>query len=389
MCGGGFGGVKVALELAGSSGLSVTLVSDQDDFHYHASLYHSATGGSRAQSVISLKDIFAAKVVKIIKDSVQGIDRGQKTIKTSGSGSIPYDSLVMALGNVTNYFGIKGLAEYSFGINTYGDAIRLKRHLHDQLITSHHPDINYIVVGAGPTGVELAGVLPGYIKQILKRHGIKRRTVNILLIESAAQVLPSMPKDLSRSVARRLRRLGVRLLLGKKVIGESVDDLMVEGRPIKSQTVAWTAGLTNHPFFSANNFTLSDNGKVKVNEYLEAEPDIFVVGDNADTPYSGMAQTAIRDADLAARNIKLRAAGKPLQTYKPRKPVYVTPVGPHWAAVLWGKWRICGRLGWFVRRTADWLGYHEVETWWKASKQMVASNDNEENCPECAVNDIR
>lgn len=385
IAGGGFGGVKAALELADISNVDITLISDNDDFHFHGGLYHAATGGSRAQSVVPLKNLFVGKSITLIKDKTTKLNRKDKVLSTSSGQKLHYDSLILALGAVTNYFDIKGLPEYSFGIKTYQEAVALKQHLHEQLITTRQPDYNYIVVGGGPTGVELAGVLPGYIKQIMKKHGIKNRTVHIKLVEAAPRVLPNMPKNISIVVGRRLRRLGVRLLLNKRVSGETVDDLIVEGVPIKSHTVVWTAGATNHPFFTVNKFDLSQNGRVKVNEHLEAEPDIFVIGDNADTPHSGMAQTAIRDGDFVAQNIKRRLAQKPLKPYQPKRPVYLTPVGPHWAAVRWSKWHLYGRLGWLARRFAEFMAYRDLEPWWKASRQWLAADNQEETCPYCSV----
>src|SRR5205823_5365499 len=104
--------------------------------------------------------------------------------------------------------------------------------------------------------------------------------------------MPRMPRAYSRAVQRRLRKLGITLYLNQAVKAETADDLIISGRDIKSHTVVWTAGVTNNPFLSSNNFVISEHGKVIVDQYLQSEPDIYVIGDNADTKYSGMAQTA-------------------------------------------------------------------------------------------------
>lgn len=383
--GGGFGGIKTALELCGAEAFSVTLVSDQKDFKYYPMLYRSATGGSRAQSIIPLKDIFAGKDVEVIHDRAEKLDRAKQHIHLSSGKSLPYDVLVLALGVVTNYFGIKGLEQYSYGIKSIEEATALKHHLHQQLIDQHRPDFNYIVIGGGPTGIELAGALPEYIRTIMKKHGVKHRGVRVDLVEAAPHLVPRMPIDVSRAIARHLRKSGVKLYLGKKVQGETADSLMVDGEPIKSQTVVWTAGVTNHPFFQSNNFTLTDKGKVQVDEYLQAEENIFVIGDNADTLYSGMAQTALYDADFVASNLVATTAGQTPKPYKPKKPIYVLPGGPRWAAVLWGKVRIYGWLGWWLRRAADLVAFHSFEPWWRASKQWLKENDSEEDCTYCSA----
>src|SRR5512146_2855564 len=354
--GGGFAGVKAALELAGDERFKVTLLSDSPYLRYYPTLYHTATGGQRANSSIPLETIFQDKPITIEKGTATELDRQAKTIKTKDGQTYEYDTLIMALGVVTNYFGIPGLKEYSYSIKTQNEVQRFKAHLHQQLTDERRPDLHYVIVGAGPTGIELAGALPGYLKHIMKNHGIKRRSVHVDLIEAMPRLLPSLPKDISRAVRRRLTKLGIRLYLGSAVQGETADELTVNGKPIRSHTVVWTAGVTNHPFFGENHFVITNRGKVATDIYLQAEPGIFVLGDNANTPSSGMAQTALNDGEFVAQNLIRKAGGKDFKSYVAKQPVTVIPAGPKWAAVLWGKLRIYGWLGWLLREAADWDG---------------------------------
>jgi len=381
--GGGFGGIKAALELADDNRFSVTLISDRPDFRYYPALYRTATGGTRSQSRIPLAEIFKDKPVDVVLDKASRINRSNKTLRGKLK-TYDYDELVVALGVVTNYFGINGLKEFSFGIKSIEEAAELKNHIHKQLQTDGKPDLNYIVIGGGPTGVELAGALPSYIKRVMKNHGIKHRAVHVDLVEAAPRLVPRMPKDMSRSIARRLRKLGVKTMLDEKVEGATASSLMVGNRPLASQTIVWTAGVTNHPFLADNGFDINPAGKATVNQYLEAEHNIFVIGDNADTPYSGLAQTALWDGLFVANHLKKLVGGKKLRPYIPRKPIYVFPAGPNWAAVLWGKVRIYGRVGWLLRRLADLVGYHHLQPWCKASRQWVSENVTEEECIRCA-----
>lgn len=382
--GGGFGGIKAALELAGKPKLEVTLISDQDSFRYYPTLYHAATGGRMTAASIPLDEIFKNKGVTVEKEIVKKIDRQTKTVKSASGKTYPYDQLIIALGVVTNFFGIKGLKEYSYGIKSQAESRELRDYIHKQLIEEGRPDLNYVVIGGGPTGVELAGALPSYIRHVMKMHQLRPRKLNIELVEAAPRLVPRMPKDYSKAIARHLRKLGIKLYLGQAVQAETADSLVVNGRPIQSHTVIWTAGVTNHPFFDANKFAFGEHGKVQVDKYLQAEENIFVIGDNAATEYSGMAQTALYDGGFVAKNILRQTEGKKMKAYRPKKPIYVTPAGPGWAAVLWGRVHFYGRLGWVLRSAADFIGYHDYEPWQEAGRRWIAEYENENSCPICA-----
>ncbi|MBA3758020.1 FAD-dependent oxidoreductase [Candidatus Saccharibacteria bacterium] len=382
--GGGFGGVKTALLLAKDERFRVSLISDYTHMRIYGALYHTATGGSRRVSSIPLSEIFAGHAVHLLHDKVVNLDRQKRLIKTKVGHTLPYDALILAMGVGTNYFGIKGLEKYSFGIKSLEDAEELKNHLHKQLVKENHQDLNYVVVGGGPTGVELAGALPDYIRQIVQQHGLPKRKIHVDLIEASPRLLPRMPKDISRLVARRLRKIGVKIYLNTAVQAQNADALMVNDKPIRSHTVIWTAGMTNNPFFTEQHFQLAKNGKVRVDQFMQAEQGIYVLGDNADTPYSGMAQTALYDGHYVAENLIRLADNDEPQPYHAKKPIYVMPAGPEWAAVLWGKFRLYGRLGWALRRLADLIAYHDYEPWNLAVMRFAAEAEKEESCPQCA-----
>lgn len=382
--GGGFGGVKVALELAEDKRFHVTLISKRTHFRIYGMLYRVATGGTKEISGVPLQDIFADKAVHLLHDNVTAIDRKQRVVKTEINHTISYDALVIAMGVTTNYFNIKGLEQYSFGIKSLRDAQELKRHLHRQLIDKQRPDLNYVVIGGGPTGVELAGALPDYIRKIAKQHDLKPRAIHVDLVEAAPRILPRMPKDMSRSIARHLRRIGVKIYTNTAVQAQTADALMINNKPIRSHTVIWTAGVRNRTFFAEQGFQLARNGRVRVDQFLQAEPGIYVIGDNADTPYSGMAQTALYDGIFVARNLMRIANGTDPIPYKAKRPIYVLPAGPQYAAVLWGPVRMYGRLGWALRRLADLVAYHDYEPWYMATRRWMKEANEEESCPFCA-----
>jgi NADH dehydrogenase len=381
--GGGFGGVKAALELADDDRFVVTLLSDQPYLRYYPTLYHTATGGKNANSNIPLARLFEGKHVKLAHGKAVSVDKKAKTVSTDNGHVLEYDTLILSLGVVTNYFGIQGLPEFSYGIKSITEANRLKAHLHQQLIDDKKPDLNYVIIGAGPSGIELAGALPSYLNEIMERHGLPKRKVHIDLIEAMPRLLPRLPRDTSRMVARQLKRLGIRLYLKQAVQAETADELMVSGKPIRSHTVIWTAGVTNHPFFKDNAFALTNRGKVSVDAYLQAEDNIFVIGDNANTPYSGLAQTAIVDAIFVAKNLKRRKSGRDMRSYVVKKPITVIPAGPKWAAVMWGPVRLYGWLGWILRELGDLKGFLDYQNIPAALQQWATEFGEEDACPVC------
>ena len=383
--GGGFGGIKTALELAKLDRYAVTLISDREEFYYYPTMYRTATGASDELSAIPLAEIFAGKPVEIIRAKLIALDKASRIVSLDNDTAVIYDYLVLALGVVTNFFGIPGLEENAYGIKSIPDAERLKRHLHAQLIGNRKLDSNYIVVGGGPTGIELAGALSFYLREIVKKHGIHGHVPHIDLVEAQATLMPRLPKKVGRRIGRRLRKLGVKLYLNSRVEGASAEELTVSGKPLRSHTIIWTAGVANNPFFAANGFALSQRGKVAVDEFLRAEggKDIFVIGDNAETAYSGMAQTALYDGEFVAHNLKLLSQGDPKLAYRPKEPIYITPVGNRWASVVWGRWFFDGWLGWLLREAADIRGFLDIQSPPEALAQYTTGFEREDLCPVC------
>jgi len=359
--GGGFGGVKAALELAKRPKNQVTLISDKPNFQYYPAMYAVATGQNGEGAWIPLKEIFARKKnVEIIIDPIVSINPEKKVV-ASKVKEYSYDVCILAFGMVTSYFGIKGLEEYAYGMKAASEVDRLKKHLQKTVIKCD-PNEHYVIVGAGPTGVEFAASLGLYLARLCGHYGVKNEYVNLDLVEAAPRILPKMHEKTSLAVKKRLTKLGIHVLEGKAVESQSPSHLMVAGKPIESQTVVWTSGVTNHPFFKANaqHFTFSKNGRVEVNEYLQAHDDVYVIGDNAATPFSGLAQTALKDAKFVARFLMHKTDGTTSISYRPVMPPIVVPVGKGWAAFEWRGLRLHGWLAWLLHLAANLIGYHDV-----------------------------
>jgi NADH dehydrogenase len=361
--GGGFAGVKTALELAKDSSFEILLITNKSDFQYYPSLYSTATGKSHLESWVPLGEIFANHDnVKVVIDTIIGVDTENKSLVGLSENRYDYETCIIAVGMVTTYFGIPGLDQYSYGIKSVEEIRRLKERLYKDLGENKQLDKNYVVVGGGPTGVELAGALGTYIKKLSKYYGIKRPRVNIRLIEAAPRILPRSHENSSKKAAKRLEKLGVKVQVGQAVQKETAEAIIVAGRPIASHTVIWTSGVMNNPLFSANPsvFELTANGRVKVDEYMSVSKNIYVLGDNAATPFSGLAQTALHDAKFVASNLKRKKAGQPLKKYQPVQPASSIPIGNNWAIFEWKKLRLYGFLASMIRRCADFVGYSDI-----------------------------
>jgi NADH dehydrogenase FAD-containing subunit len=244
---------------------------------------------------------------------------------------------------------------------------------------------NYVIVGAGPTGVELAGALGVYLKNIAKYHRVKQHKITIWLIEAAPRVLPTMSPRVSKATLKRLARLGVKVSLNTQVRAETLKSLKTSIGNITTHTVIWTAGTANNPFFANNSevFNLNDRGRVVVDKHLQSSPGVYVIGDNAATKFSGTALTAIRHGNFTAKDLIARINHK----HRPEKyeshPTYVVPVGKKWSVLQYRGLVLHGRIISWVRNSADFIGYIDVLGLLRAMTVWTNSEKPESNCPIC------
>jgi NADH dehydrogenase len=362
--GGGFGGVKTALELSKEDGIKVTLITEMPHFQYYPALYDTATGHSHLESWVPLSKIFEdAPNVEVIIDSIKNVNPHTHTLTSATGTKYHYETVVFALGTITTYFGIKGLDQYAYGIKSVAEINAFKRHLYQEMGKNHTVDKHYVVVGGGPTGVELAAALVTYLKRLRKQFNLgDSKRIHIDLVEASPRVLPRMSEKSSALVHKRLEALGVKVHTGKAVQSQNADTLMVSGKPISSHTVIWTSGVANNPFFKANeeHFQFAPNGRIVVDEFMQARNNMYVIGDNAATPYTGLAQTALHDAVFVADNLRRIYHRKKRHSYKAVKPPVVVPVGENWAIFEWHKLRLSGWPASLLRRAADFIGYHDI-----------------------------
>jgi NADH dehydrogenase len=382
--GAGFGGLRTSERLASRPGFDVTLISTEDSFTYYPQLYHTATGGVRRQSSIPLSQILGATSVKFVRDTMATLDPEAKIVTGTSGTSFPYDQLVLAIGGVTNYFGIPGIQEFAFNIKTITGAEAYKQHLHQYLVDNKKTEDDYVVIGGGPTGVELAASLVSYLKRITRMHGVTGSKYRVSVVEAMPRLLPRSPDSMGAKVKARLESLGINVMLGAVVKSQTADSLQLENEAIASRTVVWTAGVANNPFFKDNAlFTTVKGGKVQVDENMQAFQNVYVIGDNAATKYSGLAQTAISDADYVVEDIVNLRENHTRTPYRQKAPTPVVPVGKNWGAAQLGSVNVYGVPAHLLRLAGDWIGYTDVAPFSVAAKSWMGEFSHEDMCSVC------
>ncbi len=359
--GGGFAGVKAALELSKRQIGKITLISNESYFLHHATLYASATGRNLAESVIPLGIIFEKHPnVEIVEAAITRFNPTRKII-SSDKQDFHYDKLVLALGSVTTYFGIEGMADHAFGIKSLGELKQFQDHIHEEVVRKKL-DKEFFVIGAGPTGVELASALTQYLSDLKLQYRLKNTRSSVTIVEAAPRVVPVLSETASKKIHTQLKRQGIKVLVNHKVQKLNETSIVIDGKEHATSTAIWTSGVANNPFFTEHHdlFQLAPNNRVNVNPYLEAMKHVYVIGDNSTTKYSGRAMPAMLQAKHAAKNIARSATKQPQLKYRPRTVPTALPVGESYSYVEWFGIYAAGRTGKLLRRWVELYGYCQL-----------------------------
>lgn len=310
-----------------------------------------------SESVIPLEAFFVNHPnVEIIQDSITGLDAQRKLV--TGSKDYKYDKLILAMGSVTTYFGIKGMDKHSFGIKSLDEIQEFHAHVYTEVVEKKlNPE--YFIIGGGPTGIELAGALQEYITSLKVLHRLPKSKAKVSLIEAAPRILPRMSKTAANKVTKQLKKQGVAIKVNKKVEKLSKDTITIDGKDFPTSTAVWTSGVANHPLFAlySDTFSLNAAGRVNVNPYLEAAPHIYVLGDNNTVKHSGMALPAMLQATHVAKNITRVATKRPQRKFRSHSVPQGVPTGDSWAYVEWHGIYVAGAFGAWVRRMMELYGY--------------------------------
>jgi NADH dehydrogenase len=340
--GGGFGGLYAAKVLSRDERVDLTLI-DRRNFHlFQPLLYQVATGAlSPGEIAAPLRSIFRKRMnTTVLLGEAVGLDTVKREVVLSDGGPIPYDTLIVATGARFSYFGHDDWAKYAPGLKSVDDATEIRRRIliaFEAAEREHDPVrrgewMTFVVVGGGPTGVELAGALGEIANDTLKRdfRSIDPTQARIVLVEAMERVLPTYPPGRSASAKGQLERLGVMVRTGTRVVG--IDDRSVtlsvaadgdaREERLPARTVLWAAGVMVSSFTravaEATGAETDRAGRVLVGLDLTipGHPEIFVVGDAAvqpwkkDRPVPGVAQGGIQGGTYAAKTIQRRLAGE-------------------------------------------------------------------------------
>lgn len=373
--GAGFGGVYAYRNLLKKFGKSVryTIISPDNYFLFTPLLHEVATGSIEAKHIVEpLRAITEYSSTKIVPTKAESIDLSNKKVRIP-SGEISYDYLVVATGARTNYFNVIGAEEYTIPLKSLDDAVKIRDHIittfEEATCTSNKDTkralLSFVVVGGGPTGVELATEISDLCFDTFLDYyqgQISHGDIEITLISSSPDVVPQFHKKIRESSKRGLHAKGVNIMLNScvaKVDGKGV--VLSDGTHIEARTVVWASGVTpNTPSFYGENLPEIKNGRVVVDQNLNliGREDVFVLGDVAHfegkdgKPLPQLAQVAVAQGRFVAKKIFEKERG-----VKKDKPFVYKSKGE---MLSLGEWHAAGRvfgisisgpLAWFIWRT--------------------------------------
>ncbi|MDT8439670.1 MAG: NAD(P)/FAD-dependent oxidoreductase [Wenzhouxiangellaceae bacterium] len=366
--GAGFAGLRAVLRLAREP--VEIVVMDRHNYHlFQPLLYQVATAALSPADIAAPIRAIVGKLdnVQVVLDTITGIDREQRAVHTLSGRQVDYDWLVVATGATHNYFGNDHWHEHAPGLKRIEDATELRRRILLAFERAEMEDdparrealMTFVIVGGGPTGVEMAGAVAELTRYTLAKdfRRIKPESTRVLLVDANDRVLRPFPEQLSERACRSLKKMGVELVLNSRVDGLDAHCVKIGERMIPTETVIWSAGVKASPAGQWLGVEADRSGRVEVDEWLRLPDDerVFVVGDvashvNADgIPTPGLAPAAKQQGGFAARMIAATVAGKPVPApFRYRDWGQLATIGRHSAVVNYRGLRITGYLGWWL-----------------------------------------
>jgi NADH dehydrogenase len=366
--GGGFAGLETVHRLAGAD-VRITIVDRRNHHLFQPLLYQVATA-SLATSEIAwpIRHLFRRRSdVTTLLAEVTGIDTIRREVALSTGETLHYDTLVIATGATHAYFGHDDWEPYAPGLKTLEDATTIRRRIltaFERAEAETDPErraalLTFVVIGAGPTGVELAGTIAELARATLPKEfrRIDTRTTKVVLVEAGPRILPSFDADLATYAHDELQRIGVEVRTGAPVTACTPDGVVIGEEPLPAATVIWAAGVRASPAGAWLDARTDRAGRVEVGPDLSVpgHPEIFVIGDTAmvkdqdGKPVPGIAPAAKQQGRHVAATIKRRLAGDKA----PRPFAYshagsLATVGKRVAIIDFGRIKLKGWLAWWL-----------------------------------------
>jgi len=369
--GGGFGGLAAARGLKRAN-VDVTLLDRTNHFTFQPLLYQVATAALAPSDITApIRWILRRhKNTEVLMAEVREIDPVRRLVHYDEGREIPYDYLIVASGSRHAYFGHEEWEPYAPGLKAIEDASEIRRRFllaFEKAEKSDDPReqeeyLTFVIVGGGPTGVELAGAIPFIAKKALAPdfRKIDTRKTRVILVEAGPRVLPSFPESLAAHATQDLKDLGVEVRVGSFVTGVGPDGVIIGDEKIRARTAFWAAGNLASPVGKFLGAPLDRAGRIQVNPDLSVpgHPEIFVVGDLATLVQDGrlipgVGPAAIQEGAFVAKNIVREVTHRPRKAFRYWNKGDLATIGRSRAIADFGFIRISGRAAWFL-----WLFVH-------------------------------
>lgn len=407
--GGGFAGVYAYLELHkhlhGRKDVEITMISETDAFLFVPLIHEVATGGLYPADVVQpLQTLPSYTLHRFLQGHVASVNLDRREISMTpsqsssaadntkkGEDTIPYDYLISAVGSETNFFGVPGAREYALTLKDIPHAVAIKNHIAESFerakgaATKENAAraLRFIIVGAGATGLELAGAITDSARREFARaFPTLAGSVDLVVVDGLPSLLPALDPWFAKKATKILaRKKNVRMLLGKPVTQVTEDGVYMKEEFLPAGTVIWSAGVkARHLPISAREPVSRDerSDRIRVNAFLQipAHPDAFIAGDQAwiadkenGQPYPMRAQFALREGRLAARNIVRLINNKPLEEFAWRDQGIIISLGKGRALAQICGLRFSGPLAWWINRAV----YASKITGWRARLRAILS----------------
>ena len=368
--GGGFAGLQAAHVLRRAP-VDVTLLDRRNHHVFQPLLYQVATAGLSAPEIAApLRRVLRRQAnAVVLMAEVVSVDVARRMVVLA-DGETPYDYLILATGATHSYFGHDEWARYAPGLKSIEDALEIRRRLFVAFERAERETdaavrrvwLTFVVVGAGPTGVELAGTVAEIARHTLSNEfrRIDPSRARVVLLEGTDRVLPPYPPDLSEKARRQLEDLGVEVRSGALVTDVDGHGVCIGPERIESRTVLWAAGVAASPVGRSLGAPVDRAGRVKVESDLSlpGHREVFVAGDLAafeqnGRPVPGVAPAAMQMGRHAARNVLRSVAGQPLAPFRYVDKGSLATIGRRAAVANFGRFKLWGLPAWLA-----WLGIH-------------------------------